>query len=112
MPEVAAHVLRMMETTPPEGAAAALRGRAERMDYSPLLEQIHVPTLIIVGDQDAYTPVPDARFMHERIAGSELVVVDDAGHMPNLEQPAAFNSALSKFLARVVTATTAKATTS
>lgn len=111
MPEVAAHVLSMMETTPPEGAAAALRGRAERMDYTPLLKRIHVPTLIIVGDQDAYTPVPDARFMHERIAGSELVVVDDAGHMPNLEQPAAFNSALSKFLAQAVTATTAKTTT-
>src|SRR5215471_13049730 len=94
LPEVAKHVLGMMETTPPAGAAAALRGRSERMDYVPLLQHIAVPTLILVGDQDQYTPVADARLMHERIPGSELVVIEDAGHMPNLEQPAAFNAAL------------------
>jgi len=102
LPKVAEHVLRMMETTPPMGAAAALRGRAERIDYTPLLKHIVVPTLIIVGDQDQYTPVVDARFMHEHIPGSELLVIKDAGHMPNLEQPVAFNTALQSFLAEVV----------
>lgn len=102
MPEVAAHVLRMMETTSPLGAAAALRGRAERIDYTPLLQQISVPTLIVVGDQDQYTPVSDARFMQERIVGSELAIINDAGHMPNLEQPTAFNTVFSRFLAGVV----------
>ena len=36
--------------------------------------------------------------MHRAIAGSELVVVPGAGHMTNLEQPAAFNEALARFL--------------
>jgi pimeloyl-ACP methyl ester carboxylesterase len=101
MPDVAAHVLRMMKATSPTGAAAALRGRAQRIDYTPLLSEIRVPALIIVGDQDQYTPVSDARFMHDRISNSELVIIEDAGHMPNLEQPDAFNSALSRFLAGV-----------
>jgi pimeloyl-ACP methyl ester carboxylesterase len=104
MPDVAAHVLRMMKATPPTGAAAALRGRAQRIDYTPLLSEIRVPALIIVGDQDQYTPVSDARFMHDRISNSELVIIEDAGHMPNLEQPDAFNSALSRFLAAVTAA--------
>jgi len=110
MPDVAEHVLRMMETTSPVGAASALRGRAERIDYTSLLQQISVPTLIIVGDQDQYTPVSDARFMQERIPGSELVIINDAGHMPNLEQPAEFNVKLTEFLARVVQKTAASVT--
>ena len=102
MPDVAEHVLRMMKTTPPSGAAAALRGRAERVDYTPLLKQIEVPALIVVGDQDNYTPVSDAAFMHERIRNSEMVIIEKAGHMPNLEQPGAFNRAVLDFLVRVV----------
>ncbi len=98
-PEVAQHVLNMMSTTPPIGAATALRARAERRDYVPMLGDITVPTLITVGTEDAFTPVSDAQFMHERIPYSQLLVVDNAGHMPNLEQPAIFNQALSDFIA-------------
>jgi pimeloyl-ACP methyl ester carboxylesterase len=98
MPATAAHVLRMMKGTSAAGAAAALRGRAERRDYTPLLSTIRVPTLIVVGEQDEFTPISDARFMGDRIAGSEVVVIADSGHMPNLEQPEAFNAALLKFL--------------
>jgi 3-oxoadipate enol-lactonase len=97
-PDVAAHVMGMMQTTPPAGAAAALRGRAERRDYTDLLPAITVPTLIVVGRDDVFTPVADAEFMHERIPGSELVVIENSGHMPNLEQPQIFNAALLKFL--------------
>lgn len=98
-PEVAQHVLKMMLTTPPIGAATALRARAERRDYVPMLADINVPTLITVGTEDAFTPVSDAQFMHERIPYSQLLVVENAGHMPNLEQPAIFNQALRDFLA-------------
>ncbi|WP_435175912.1 alpha/beta fold hydrolase [Actinacidiphila sp. bgisy145] len=100
-PEVAAHVLRMMLGAPPLGAAAALRGRAERPDYTPTLARIAVPTLVAVGRDDVFTPVSDARFLHEHIAGSRLVVVEGAGHLPNLEQPAAFDAALAELLAAV-----------
>jgi pimeloyl-ACP methyl ester carboxylesterase len=97
-PAVAAHVLSMMRGTSPKGAAAALRGRAERPDYTPLLSQISVPTLIIVGSQDEFTPVADADFMREKIPDSKMAVIEGAGHMPNLENPAEFNRVVAEFL--------------
>ncbi|GAB2856364.1 alpha/beta fold hydrolase [Actinoallomurus bryophytorum] len=98
LPAVAEHVLGMMLGTSPEGAAAALRGRAERPDYAESLSRAKVPALIVVGSEDEYTPVDDARQMHELIPDSTLVVVDGAGHMPNLECPEAFDQALLAFL--------------
>ncbi|MHA6759625.1 alpha/beta fold hydrolase [Streptacidiphilus sp. PAMC 29251] len=97
-PEVAAHVLRMMRSTDPEGAAAALRGRAERPDYCALLTELTVPALVVVGEDDVYTPVSDAEYMHQQLADSTLTVVAGAGHMPNLEYPDLFNAALLTFL--------------
>ncbi|GIF16584.1 alpha/beta fold hydrolase [Actinoplanes teichomyceticus] len=98
MPDVAGHVRTMMLNTPPEGAAAALRGRAERRDYRELLTTVAVPALVVVGRDDQFTPVADAELMHRLIPGSMLSVIDGAGHLPNLEQPAAFNAALHAFL--------------
>ncbi|WP_329129390.1 alpha/beta hydrolase [Streptomyces sp. NBC_01476] len=103
-PEVAAHVLEMMTSTPPEGAAAALRGRAERPDYSRMLADIAVPTLVVVGREDVFTPVADAEFLRDRIPGARLAVIEEAGHLPNLERPAAFNRELTALLAAVTAA--------
>jgi len=99
-PGVGEHVSRMMHNAPAEGAAAALRGRAERPDYTDLLATIEVPALVVVGSDDEYTPVPDAEYLHERIPGSALVVVDGAAHMPNLERPEEFNKAVERLLAQ------------
>jgi 3-oxoadipate enol-lactonase len=101
LPDVAAHVLGMMRGTAPAGAAAALRGRAQRPDYRDLLAQVSVPALVVVGTDDEYTPVGDAEYMHERIPDSTLTVIEGAAHMPNLERPAEFNAALRKFLDRL-----------
>lgn len=100
-PAVGEHVLRMMRGTAPAGAAAALRARAERHDYVELLGRVAVPALIVVGRDDEFTPVSDAQFMHERIPGSILAIVDNAAHMPNLEQPIEFNAAVEQLLAIV-----------
>jgi pimeloyl-ACP methyl ester carboxylesterase len=97
-PHVAAHVMEMMLATPPSGAAAALRGRARRVDYLPLLEKISVPTLVLVGRYDFYTPVALSEQLVQGIPVATLSVIEDAGHMPNLEQPEAFNSAVSAWL--------------
>lgn len=97
---VSEHVSRMMHNAPAEGAAAALRGRAERPDYTDLLGTITVPTLVVVGSDDEYTPVADAEYMHERVPGSALVVVDGAAHMPNLERAEVFNKAVEQLLAQ------------
>ncbi|MFE0381735.1 alpha/beta fold hydrolase [Streptomyces inhibens] len=97
-PDVAEHVLGMMTGTAPEGAAAALRGRAERPDYTELLSHISVPALVVVGAEDAYTPVSDARDIYERIPHAELAIIEQAAHMPNLERVSEFNAVLEKFL--------------
>ncbi|MFG2209662.1 alpha/beta fold hydrolase [Streptomyces sp. NPDC048638] len=97
-PDVARHVLEMMTGTSPAAAAAALRGRAERRDYTDLLPHITVPTLVVVGEEDAFTPVRDAELIADRVPHSTLRVIARAAHLPNLEQPAEFNAALAEFL--------------
>ncbi len=99
--DVAAFVLRMMQAAPARGAAAALRGRADRPPYAPVLAAVTVPSLVVVGDEDAFTTRDDALEMHTLLAGSELVWMEGVGHMPNLERPAAFNDALVRLLMRL-----------
>ncbi|WP_405880912.1 alpha/beta hydrolase [Streptomyces sp. NBC_01136] len=99
--QVAAHVHRMMTATPPKGAAAALRGRAQRPDYRELLTRVTVPALVVVGADDEYTPVSDAEAMHAALPDSTLRVIDSAAHLPNLERPEEFNGALADFLKRL-----------
>ncbi|MFJ9345263.1 alpha/beta fold hydrolase [Streptomyces sp. NPDC101237] len=100
-PEVKTHIHRMMTRTDPEGAAAALRGRAERPDYRTVLAKVTVPALVVVGADDAYTPVSDAEEMHALLPDAALRVIGAAAHLPNLERPREFNRALAEFLARV-----------
>lgn len=102
-PAVAEHVRTMMTTAPAEGAAAALRGRADRPDYRATLEGLTVPTLVVVGTEDAFTPVAVAEEMHEGIPGSSLAVIEGAGHLPNLERPTEFDEALDNLLRSVAT---------
>ena len=97
-PEVVKRVRDMMLKTKPEGAAAALRGMAVREDLTELLPTIASPTLILVGAEDAITPVADSEKMHHAIAGSRLVVLENAGHVSNLERTEQFNQALQDFL--------------
>jgi 3-oxoadipate enol-lactonase len=96
--EVLERVRAMMLGTSPEGAAAALRAMAARRDQTDLLPSINVPTLIVVGSEDAITPPSDAEAMREKIEGSRLVVIEGAGHLSNVERPEEFNRALAEFL--------------
>ena len=97
-PEIVKRVRDMMLRTKPEGTASALLGMAEREDQTKLLPRITSPTLIMVGADDAITPVADSEKMHNAIAGSRLVVLENAGHVSNLERTGEFNEALLNFL--------------
>lgn len=97
-PEVVKRVRDMMLKTKPEGAAGALLGMAEREDQTSLLSQISCPTLILVGKEDPITPVADSEKMHREIAGSRLVVIENAAHVSNLERTDQFNEELMRFL--------------
>jgi len=71
-----------------------------KINVTARLNEIKSPTLVIVGDQDPGTPPEMAREIHTNLPGSELVVIPSAAHLTNLEQPDAFNKALSTFLDR------------
>jgi len=100
LPHVAGHVRSMMQNAPPLGAAAALRGRAERPPYESVLAGLSVPALIVIGDQDAFTTRDDAACM-QALTGGRLVWLPGVGHMPNLERPEEFNDVLVKFLSEI-----------
>lgn len=100
-PEIVERVRKMMLTTNPKGAAAALRGMAERSDHTKLLAEINVPTLVIVGESDELTPPEEAEKMSRPIKDSRLVKITNAGHLSPLENPAEFNRALFDFLSEI-----------
>lgn len=91
-------VRAMLRTTDPAGYAAAIRAIGF-VDLTERLGAIHCPTLVVVGEQDPGTTPAMARTIHERIAGSRLLVLPDAMHCSPVEQADLFDRALQEFLA-------------
>jgi 3-oxoadipate enol-lactonase len=98
-PELVARVRQAIEANPQQGIADALAGLAARADSTPILREIRVPTLVMVGEEDAITPRAEAEALHRGIAGSRLAIVPQAGHLSNMENPGEFNRQLRSFLA-------------
>ncbi len=80
-----------------------LTALAERSETCSTLSEITIPTLIICGREDGVTPLAQSEFLHANINGSTFRVIDDAGHVSNLEQPDEFNKHLLDFLTRLNT---------
>jgi pimeloyl-ACP methyl ester carboxylesterase len=97
-PNVLYRVRSMIEAAQPEGIAQALIGMEQRDNSTVLLPLISCPTLVDVGKEDNLTPPADAEKLAQSITASRLEVINDAGHLSNLEQPLSFNQAISKFL--------------
>jgi pimeloyl-ACP methyl ester carboxylesterase len=97
-PEIVANARALAEMSRAEGLAAQARGMALRPDSTRLLPQITCPALMLVGDQDAITPIADARALFERIPDAGLSVIEDAGHLSNLERPELFTELAASFL--------------
>ena len=95
-------IMAMMLATNPAGAAAAVRGRAERPDYQPVLKAITAPALVCAGDHDSYSTAEITGELAGCLPGSEVVVMEGVGHLPNLERPDAFNEHLLHFLSRAL----------
>ena len=96
--ELVEYVEDVMSTASLNGVVGALAAMRDRVDSTPMLSEINVPVLIIHGADDQLIPVAEAEAMHQAISNSELVIVPDAGHLPNLEQPDIFNDAVIDFL--------------
>jgi pimeloyl-ACP methyl ester carboxylesterase len=103
-PEIVDLVYRMLTDAPEDGVVGALEALMNRSDSTSTLPTIDVPTLIIVGDEDSLTPVKESQALHDEIHGSRLQVLAGAGHLSNIERPAAFNHVLSEFLASLTLA--------
>lgn len=97
-PDLVAHVRNLIEGQTRDGIAAAIHVLMERPDSTPLLSGINVPALVIVGAEDVLTPPPEMERMAAAIPGAEFVRIQDAGHLANLENAAAFNAAVRTFL--------------
>jgi len=75
-----------------------LTALAERAETCSILGDINVPTLIICGKEDEVTPLNQSEMMHTNIKGSILRVIENAGHVSNLEHPSEFNQLILDFL--------------
>src|SRR4051812_33787887 len=95
---VVARVREMILGNKPEGAAAALRGMALRRDQTALLSRVVAPALIVVGRDDAITPVADSELMHREIGGSRLEIIEEAGHLLKIEETKKFKESLGRIL--------------
>jgi len=95
-------IMAMMLATNPAGAAAAVRGRAERPDYQPVLKAITAPALVCAGDHDAYSTAEITGELADCLPDPEVVIMEGVGHLPNLERPDAFNEHLLYFLTRAL----------
>ena len=96
--DVVARVREGILAARPGAIAAALAGLGAREDSRPTLGGIRVPTLVLVGEEDAIAPPAEAEAMAAAIADARVVRVPGAGHLANLEAPAAVNAALAAFL--------------
>ena len=95
-----AQITSMMLATNPLGAAAALRGRARRPDYRPMLRSLRTSSFVCTGDHDGYSTAEVTSELVAYLRDPEVVLLKDTGHLPNLEQPEAFNDHLLAFLDR------------
>jgi 3-oxoadipate enol-lactonase len=98
-PDIFDAVHRMIAQEPTEGLVGSIEALLNRPDSTQTCATIDVPTLIVVGDEDVATPTGEARTLHRLIPHSRLEVLEQAGHLSNLERPAAFNTVVSEFLA-------------
>jgi pimeloyl-ACP methyl ester carboxylesterase len=98
-PAVVDEVKRIGAAQSAEGIVAALAALRDRPDATPGLNSVRVPTLVLVGAEDAVTPLADARKLADTIRGATLEVIPAAGHLANLETPTMFNETVRAFLA-------------
>jgi pimeloyl-ACP methyl ester carboxylesterase len=90
-----------IEEQPAEGVARLLAALAGRRDSTALLDAINVPTLVLTGEEDPIATSAEAREWAARIPGARFEVIEKCGHLPPLEQAAAFAGRIADSLDRL-----------
>ena len=99
--EEIAVVREMIVNTSKQSLYKTLRAFYERKETCSKLQDINVPVLIMVGQEDKITPLAAAELMHEKIKDSLLFIIEHAGHLSNMENPSAFNNQLEELVSTV-----------
>jgi len=97
-PELVEMVDDLLASADPTGVIGSLAAMRDRVDSTPHLADIDVPTLIVHGADDRLIPPSEAEAMHRAIRGSTLELIHGAGHLPQMEQEEAFDEAVAAFL--------------
>lgn len=97
-PDVRESLRDLMAAAPMEGVIGGLRAMAARADSTDLLPSIDVPTLVVGGAEDTFTPPDELRALADGIPGARLELIDGCGHACAYERPAAFNHVVSEFI--------------
>ncbi len=85
------HDLRELGTQLPNTSVSAIAHLAE----------LTIPVLVILGENDIPYMFAAADFMRERIADFRQVIIKNAGHLPNMDQPPVFKTVIAEFLAEI-----------
>lgn len=102
-PRAVARMEKMIRNTSAGGYCGCAVALAH-LNYGPRLAEIDTPTLVICGDEDHGAPPENSRQMQAMIKGASFLVVEQAGHISNIEKPVIFNSAVLSFFDRVESA--------
>lgn len=97
-PDITKHVRNLIVDNARQGVSTAVSAMMHRVDSTPVVQRITLPTLIVAGAEDTLIPPAEADAMHKAISASRHELMPFVGHLPNLEEPAQFSAILSEFL--------------
>jgi 3-oxoadipate enol-lactonase len=97
-PELFVEVLQMVRSAPVQAMVSILLAMVSRPDFTEMLGDVKVPTLVIWGEEDRTIPADDTKKLVKAIPKAKGVGISGAGHLPFLENPSAFNQAVLEFL--------------
>ncbi|MBV8299991.1 MAG: alpha/beta fold hydrolase [Candidatus Eremiobacteraeota bacterium] len=100
-PQLVERARAIMQRQNPRGSAELVRGMKERLDSHDLLEDVHVPALVVSGGEDVYLKPETLRTTAYAIDGAAFVQLQRVGHLPMLEAPLEIADALASFTQRV-----------
>jgi proline iminopeptidase len=91
---------RLLENVIINVSGGARDGEMSAYNVVPRLDEIHIPTLILAGRDDFICPPSQAHILHEGIANSELVIFENSGHLPYIEEAEAFFGTVRDWIKR------------
>lgn len=100
-PEQVEHIKHVMDSTAATTMAAALRGMAARVDFTPMLPEVNKRALLICGEQDVISPPLEMKQIADRMPDARYVTIPKAGHMSPMECPQEVNAAMLAYLERL-----------